>query len=122
MIGVGTDLVDVGRFRDVLARTPSLVERVFTVGERSYAGKAQDPTERLAVRFAAKEATMKALGVGLGSMRMADIEVVIDDDSGAPSLRLHGTAAEFAASRGVTAWHLSLTHIDSTAHAIVIAV
>jgi holo-[acyl-carrier protein] synthase len=121
MIGVGTDLVDVARFREVLARTPSLVERVFTPGERAYAGRAGDPTERLAVRFAAKEAAMKALGVGLGAMRMADIEVVVDPDSSAPSLLLHGDAADLAASRGVTTWHLSLTHTDTTAHAIAIA-
>lgn len=121
MIGVGTDLVDVARFREVLARTPSLAERVFTAGERAYAGRAADPTERLAVRFAAKEAAMKALGVGLGAMRMADIEVVVDPDSSAPSLLLHGDAATLAASRGVTTWHLSLTHTDTTAHAIAIA-
>jgi holo-[acyl-carrier protein] synthase len=121
MIGVGTDLVDVGRFREVLARTPRLVERMFTAGEQAYATKAKDPTERFAVRFAAKEATMKSLGGGLGSMRMTDIEVLIDEDSGAPSLVLHGAAAELAASHGVTRWHISLTHTELSAHAIVIA-
>ena len=56
---------------------------------------------------------MKALGVGLGACELAEIEVVRDEDSGAPDLVLHGKAAVLAADRGVTAWHLSLTHTDT---------
>lgn len=67
MIRVGIDVVDVERFRTVLRRTPSLVDRVFTRAEREYAHEALDPAERFAVRFAAKEATMKAMHVGLGA-------------------------------------------------------
>jgi holo-[acyl-carrier protein] synthase len=121
MIGVGTDLVDVDRFRRVLARTPGIAGRLFTVAEREYAEAANDPAERFAVRFAAKEAVMKALGVGLGEIRMADIEVV-RADSGQPSLRMHGSAAELADQMGVTNWHLSLSHTSQVAHAIAIAV
>ena len=61
---------------------------------------------------AAKQAATAAL---------AEIEVVRDEDSGAPDLVLHGKAAALAADRGVTAWKLSLTHTDTSAHAIVIA-
>ena len=121
MVGVGTDLVDLDRFRLAAERTPGILTRYFTEGERAYAERRQDPTERYAARFAAKEAVMKALGVGLGACEMAEIEVVRDEDSGAPDLRLHGKAAILAADRGVTAWHLSLTHTDTSAHAIVIA-
>lgn len=120
MIGVGIDLVEVERFRTVLARTPALRERLFTAGERAYADAAKDPTERLAVRFAAKEAVMKALGVGLGAFDWHDVEVQRTGD-GAPTLAVAGRAKALADDRGVTAWHLSLTHTESMAQAIAIA-
>jgi holo-[acyl-carrier protein] synthase len=122
MIGVGTDLVDLDRFRLALERTPGIVDRCFTDAERAYAERRRDPTERYAARFAAKEATLKALGVGIGACGLTEIEVVRDDDSGAPALVLHGKAAALAADRGVSAWHLSLTHTDTAAQAVVIAV
>lgn len=121
MIGIGTDLVDLDRFRGALDRTPGLVPRLFCAEEQAYAERRNDPTERYAARFAAKEAVMKALGVGLGAVEFTEIEVVRDDDSGAPSLALHGRAAALAAERGVSRWLLTLTHSDSTAHAIAVA-
>lgn len=122
IVGVGTDLVDLDRFRQAAERTPGILTRYFTADEQAYAERRRDPTERYAARFAAKEAVMKALGVGLGACELADIEVVRDEDSGAPDLRLHGKAAALAEERGVTAWRISLTHTDTVAHAIVIAV
>jgi holo-[acyl-carrier protein] synthase len=120
LIGIGNDLVDIDRFRKALERTPSLRERLFTDEERSYADARADPTERYAVRFAAKEAVMKALGVGLGEIQMRDIEVQ-RAESGAPQLVLHGTAAELAAARGVRQWLITLSHSDTVAQAIVVA-
>jgi holo-[acyl-carrier protein] synthase len=120
IIGIGNDLVDLDRFREVLERTPTIVRRVFTEDEQRYARLRQDPTERFGARFAAKEATMKALGVGLGEVVMRDIEVV-RAESGAPSLRLHGTAATLADERGVQRWLLTISHTDHLAQAIVVA-
>ena len=120
VIGLGTDLVDLDRFRRVLARTPGIVDRVFTEGERVYALARHDPTERFGVRFAAKEAAMKALGVGLGQVIMRDIEVV-RAPSGAPGLVLHGSAATLAAERGIGRWMVSLSHTDHLAQAVVVA-
>jgi len=120
MIGIGTDLVDIDRFRTVLARTPSLTDRVFRADERAYAEQATDPTARLAARFAAKEATLKSLGLGLGSMALADIEVVKHDD-GRPELRLHGTAADAAAAAGAHRFLLTISHTDHLAQATVVA-
>ena len=71
VLGVGIDLVDVDRFRRSLQRTPSMIERMFTEDERTYALAVNDPAERFAVRFAAKEAVMKAMGVGLGAGAVA---------------------------------------------------
>ncbi len=120
IIGVGTDVVEIDRFRTSLVRTPGLRDRLFTDHEREYAALKTDPSDRLAARFAAKEATMKALGVGIGAMNMAEIEVVHHDD-GRPELVLHAQAAALAAARGVGRWHLSLTHTESVAQAVVIA-
>ncbi|HEX2849836.1 MAG TPA: holo-ACP synthase [Acidimicrobiales bacterium] len=120
IVAIGTDVVDLDRFRLALKRTPGMVERVFTDAERAYALRKRDPTERLAARFAVKEATMKALGVGLGAFRFHDVEVV-KARSGEPSLRLGGRAAELAERRGVTGWKVSITHSDLVAFVVVVA-
>jgi holo-[acyl-carrier protein] synthase len=118
--GLGTDLVEVERFRLALARRIALSDRLFTPGEQEYAHGQHDPVKSLAARFGAKEAVMKALGAGLGAFRFREVEVV-REESGAPSLALHGAAAALAAERGVMAWQVSLTHTDSTAMAVVLA-
>ena len=119
VVGIGVDAVDVERFRAVLARRPSLLERLFTEDERAIAaGRGAGP--RLAARFAAKEAVLKALGVGIGAAAFRDVEVV-RTEGGAPRLALTGRAAALAAERGVRRWHVSLTHTDVVAVASVVA-
>lgn len=120
MIGIGIDVVEIDRFRRALARTPGIRERLFRPDERAYAELCHDPTERYAVRFAAKEAVMKALGCGLGAVAMFDIEVV-RASSGAPSVLLHATARARADELGVARWLLTLTHTSRDAHAIAVA-
>lgn len=120
MIGIGIDAVEVDRFRRVLRRRPGLADRLFTEAERAYGARFRDPAPRLAARFAAKEAAMKALGVGIGAVGFHEVEVRVAA-SGAPSLHLSGRAAELAAGRGVVALHLSITHTDTTAGAVVAA-
>ena len=120
VLGVGIDLVDVERFRTSLQRTPSMRERMFTAGERAYAETANDPTERYAARFAAKEAVMKAMGVGLGAFGFHDVEV-LRDEGGRPSLRVVGAAELLAVERGVGRWQISLTHTATSAGAVVVA-
>lgn len=117
---MGIDAVDVERFRQLLIRRPSLAQRIFTDAERSFVSARIDPVPGLAARFAAKEATMKALGTGLGGMRFAEVEV-LGSKSGAPLLRVFGLAAERAEDLGVRSWHVSLSHTDSLATAIVVA-
>ena len=117
MIGVGIDAVDVERFAAMLARRPELAERLFTEGERADGG---DSAARLGARFAAKEAVMKALGVGLGAFAFHDVEV-LRLGSGAPDLRVTGGAARLAGERGVVTWTISLTHSVTTAGAVVTA-
>ncbi|GMU80010.1 MAG: hypothetical protein AMXMBFR46_27980 [Acidimicrobiia bacterium] len=120
VIGIGSDLVEVARFRLALGRQPRLGERLFSDAERAYAGRFKDPTKSLAARFGAKEAVMKALGVGLWKFALRDVEVV-RLASGEPTLALHGKAAALAADRGVKEWRLTLTHTDSMALAVAVA-
>lgn len=120
MIGLGTDVVDIDRFRTVLERTPRVADRAFTDDERALAASRRDPVPALAARFAAKEAVMKALGVGLGAFELRDVEVV-RAASGQPTLSLTGRAAALADEAGVTRWHLSLSHSDLVAVAVVAA-
>jgi phosphopantetheine--protein transferase-like protein len=122
IVGLGTDLVEVDRFRLALERRGErFLERLFSSEERAYAQRQHDPAKSLAARFGAKEAVMKALGVGLWKFALRDVEV-LRAPSGAPSIVLHGAAAVLAGERAVTGWQLSLTHTDTMALATVIAV
>jgi|APCry1669188879_1035177.scaffolds.fasta_scaffold08632_3 holo-[acyl-carrier protein] synthase len=116
VVGVGIDLVDVDRFGATITRRPALVARLFTPREITDAG---GRPERLAARFAAKEATLKVMGCGLGAAPFTSIEVE-RGESGVPSLLLHGRAAELARERSITQWQLSLTHTDRTAGAVAL--
>ena len=120
VIGVGIDLVEIARFRALLARRPALALRCFSEAERASLARRRDPVPALAARFAAKEATMKALGVGLGAFALAEVEV-LSAPTGAPCLQLSGRAARLAAQRGATAFPLSLTHSEQSASALVLA-
>jgi holo-[acyl-carrier protein] synthase len=120
IIGLGTDLVEVARFRLAMERRAGLPERLFSDAEREYAFRQKDPAKSLAARFGAKEAVMKAMGVGLWKFKLRDIEVV-RAKSGAPSVTLHRKAATMASERGVASWMLSLTHTETTALAVAIA-
>jgi holo-[acyl-carrier protein] synthase len=114
--GIGIDAVEVDRIAAALQRRPALLTRLFTQQEQQSA--AGDP-QRLAARFAAKEAAMKALGTGIGGLGWKDVEVV-REDSGAPRLNVTARAKELATSQGVTKWHVSLTHIANMAMAVVV--
>ena len=121
IVGIGVDAVEIDRFRRSLERTPSMKSRLFTSEELDYVEPHDDPTASLAARFAAREAVMKAMGVGLGAFEFHDVWVQ-RADSGRPTLAVTGRARQIANELGVTDWHLSITHTASTAIAYVIAV
>lgn len=120
MKGVGIDAVDVARFRQVLERRPAIRQRLFTDGELDTLSKRNDPTASLAARFAVREATMKALGVGLGAFDFKDVWVE-NLSSGAPMLQVTGRAQEIARERGVSQFHVSISHTETVAMAVVAA-
>jgi holo-[acyl-carrier protein] synthase len=121
ILGVGMDVVEIARIARIVGGAPGVaerfLERVFTAAERAYCEGRQDRAGRLAARFAAKEAAVKALGAPPG-LRWIELEVVRGE--GAPALVLHGAAAAAARARGVTRLHLTLTHDAGVAAATVI--
>lgn len=120
MFGIGIDAVDIERFRRLLERRPQLRERLFTADELSSVAQSNDDAASLAARFAVREATMKALGVGLGAFDFHDVSVE-REATGAPRLIVTGRARTLAQSCGVNQWHVSITHTDAVAMAVVAA-
>ena len=125
IVGIGIDVAEVERVRAAIERPKTgerFLARVFTEGERAYCdGRGRGRFQSYAARFAAKEATMKALGRGWGAtLRWLDIEVVRPPEQ-RPTIVLAGRAAEFAATLGVRGMHLALTHTADIAVAQVVA-
>jgi len=120
-IGLGVDMVEIARMRDALERHPRMKERLFSEEERAYCEGRNKPEIHYAMRFAAKEAVLKALGTGFSGVRFRDVEVV-RDERGRPSPNLSGRAAEVAEAAGVVELHLSLsfTHENAVASAVAI--
>ena len=112
IVGVGIDVVDIGRFEASLRRTPGLRDRLFTADE------ATRPSASLAARFAAKEAIAKALGAP-GNLHWHDAEVV-SEETGRPRFEIRGTVAARAEELGVAHVHVSLSHDAGIASAVVV--
>lgn len=121
--GIGTDLVSVTRFAAALERGgPALRARIFTATEIAACADGPRAVERLAARFAAKEAALKALGTGwAGGLGFTEVEV-LGGGGAPPRLRLHGAAAARAQALGIRELRLSLTHTEEHAQAMVTAV
>jgi holo-[acyl-carrier protein] synthase len=121
IVGLGVDIVEIDRMAKALERHPRIKERVFSQSERDYCEKRSRPEVHYALRFAAKEAVLKALGTGFSGMLFRDVEVV-REDSGRPVPVLHGAAAARAADLGIIEMHLSLSFTHSTAVASAVAI
>jgi holo-[acyl-carrier protein] synthase len=123
IVGTGIDLIEVERVRAALERPATGARfraRVFTEREIAYCeSRGLGRFQSYAARFAAKEAAMKAMGIGLGAVHFRDLEIA-REPSGRPVLVLHGDAARRADALGVAAVHVSLTHTATTAGAVVV--
>ena len=119
--GIGIDTIEIDRIARVYARYGErFLARVFSPEEKAYAFRYKDPAPRLAARFAAKEACMKALGTGWNfGVRWRDI-VVVNDTSGKPKLMLRGSAKICFERLRAKRIHLSITHDRERAAAIVV--
>jgi holo-[acyl-carrier protein] synthase len=119
ILGLGVDLADIDRVGRVLAKYPRFADRCFTEHEREYAFRYARPERRLAARFAGKEAVMKALGTGWRRISWQDIEIT---GGGKPTVRMDGKAARRAASLGVTEVLVTITHTETSALVMAVAV
>lgn len=120
IMGMGVDLAEVGRVRRLLGRDAERFrKRCFTDHEWAYAQRFRDPAERLAARFAGKEAVMKSLGVGWRHVPWRDIEIT---GGGAPTVNLSGKAARRAEMLGVERVMVTITHTGDQALVMALAV
>lgn len=124
MLSTGTDIIHLPRMEQaVQTYGDKFIERIFTPAEIAHCRGRVGP---LAVRFAAKEAIAKALGVGMRIMSRHGIHwhdaEIINDAKGRPMVVLHGRAAELAAAQGLTHWSISLSHEREYGVAFVVAI
>ncbi|MGH3649743.1 MAG: holo-ACP synthase [Acidimicrobiia bacterium] len=119
ILGLGVDLADIDRVGRVLTKYPRFADRCFTEHEREYAFRYARPERRLAARFAGKEAVMKSLGTGWRRISWQDIEIT---GGGKPTVKMNGKAARRAASLGVTEVLVTITHTDTSALVMAVAV
>ncbi|MBN2282438.1 MAG: holo-ACP synthase [Deltaproteobacteria bacterium] len=121
MIGsIGIDLVEIERIKRIISKwNGRFLRRIFTESEIAYCESNREPSRHYAARFAAKEALFKSLGAGIGGeMRFTDVEVR-NEGTGRPELELHGTVRDRMKAAGFTAVHVSLSHTDMNAVAVV---
>jgi holo-[acyl-carrier protein] synthase len=119
VLEIGSDIVEVGWMRRMIARGRQHLETLFTEREIAYCESKMRKAEHYAARFAAKGAVLQALGAGQGSIAFCDMEVV-DDAPGKPHLVLHGKARELVEHRQVMQATLSLSHCRENAIAVVV--
>jgi holo-[acyl-carrier protein] synthase len=121
ILGIGVDLVEVGRIEKAMARHEEFVSRIFSIRERKRCEDCARPARRYAACFAAKEAASKALGTGVRGFAWQDVEV-LSDERGRPYLVLSGKAEELARSQGVIEMQVSISHTRDLALAFAQAV
>jgi holo-[acyl-carrier protein] synthase len=124
IVGIGIDIVEISRLERALAQHGERFrDRVFTPREIAYCEIVTRSAERYATRFAAKEATRKAIGAAtpVAALAWHDVEI-ISSTEGAPQLEFHGRAAELAKQLRVTRAHVSLSHERQHAVAFVVLV
>ena len=121
IISIGIDIIEVARIREVLLRTPRFADRVYTAAERAYCdSRGVVAAQHYAVRFAAKEAALKALQTGWrGGISWQDVEISARE-SGAPYLIFRGEVLAVFEKFRATATHLSMSHTSEHAIAQVI--
>lgn len=116
-LAVGTDIIEIARIKRTLNDFGErFLKRCYTERERAWYGNRPD---ELAARFAAKEATSKALGTGIVGIRWREMEV-LPNRRGKPVLILHGQAAKRARKLGLTDFSISLTHSRTDAMAFIV--
>ena len=119
--GLGIDCVEIRRIENILNKWgDKFTGRIYSENERFYCERKAHSSQHYAVRFAAKEAFLKCLGVGIGDgIAFNHIEVILDTQ-GKPMLRLHREARKALKRINILNVHVSLTHTRNYASAVVI--
>jgi holo-[acyl-carrier protein] synthase len=119
--GVGTDLVEVSRIERIIGKwRDRFIRRVYSEGEIRYCSRRACPALHFAARFAAKEAFLKGVGLGMtGGVAFRDVEVITGAE-GNPELGFHGRAREMVDRAGITETHVSISHTERYAVAFVV--
>ena len=120
IFGIGTDLIEVGRLESLAGKGREYLEKIFTEYEIMYCENHGRKAEHLAARFAAKEAFLKALGIGYrDGLKFTEIEIH-NDELGKPFIQLYGTTKERIEVLQIKNISISLSHVEEVAIAIVI--
>jgi len=119
VVGIGIDLMDVSKMEDSI-KSEAFIRKVFTDTEVAECHSMANAAERLAGKFAAKEAFMKALGKGIRQGIWFTQVEVLNEESGQPYIQIHGELKKTLLEMGVTTIHVSVTHTRSTAAAVVV--
>ena len=120
IIGTGIDIIEVQRVAEKVSKPNGFKEKVFSEAEIKYCEQMADSAQHFAARFAAKEAFLKATGKGLMlSYDLREIEIV-SNELGKPFLKLNGNLSDQALESGWNKIHLSLSHVQAMACAVVI--
>lgn len=121
ILGIGTDVIEVRRIREAIEKYGDrILKRLFTATEIEYCSARKNAALHFAGRFAVKESAFKAMGRGWGGdISWKDVET-INEKSGAPRLYFYGKALELVTEKKMTFSHVSISHIEEIATAIVV--
>lgn len=120
IVGIGIDMIEVDRVSEKVAKGIAFVEQVFSNAEIAYCESQANKGQSYAARFAAKEAFLKATGLGLlKSYELNNIEI-LNDQNGKPEILLHGEFKVLAEKHNWKKIHVSLSHLSLLATAMVI--
>lgn len=119
IFGVGTDIIEIRRIKEIIDRTPIFLEKIFTKNELEYLKSRNLRPEYVAGRYAAKEAVAKSMGTGFRGFEFKDIEIE-NTTLGKPIVSLKGKAKVLAKKNGDYKIHLSISHGKDNAIAYAI--
>lgn len=120
-VGLGVDIVDIARMRDILDKTPNFIEYTYTPVEAEYCQKSSRFVEHYATHFAAKEAVLKALGCGFAEGVVPKDVEVLHDEKGKPYVELYGRVKGIAEELKIKDIPISLSFTNTEAVGFAIA-
>lgn len=122
IFGIGCDIVEHATTESLgWAQLPEKIQRVFTKSELELLSKGSNNTKFLSGRFAAKEAVLKAIGIGIeDGFSLKEIQI-LKDNSGRPNVKLTGNLKKISDQLRITDWHISISHTETISMAYVVA-